>query len=102
MRTLAQLDGVRVSEWTAEEAFAHLSDTFEANCQQYPEIMEPYQILLGDAADVPTKTEIMRRSLRETFKARHMPHPDQVEHEKRLLKAERLGRRIDRAAEAAE
>lgn len=76
MRTPLQLADVPVNEWTAEEAFAHLTSTFEDNCRQYPDVMERYMVLMADAADAAddeARTEIMRRGLRETINERHPP-----------------------------
>ena len=71
MRPLAELDKSPASLWTAEEAFAHLCATFDEVARQFPQLMEPYAILLGDTEAPIAKTDIMRRGLRETFKQRY-------------------------------
>lgn len=67
---MAELDDLPVTEWTPEEGVAHLSATFDEATRAFPALFEPYLILLADADEVE-KIDIMRRGLRETFKARY-------------------------------
>jgi hypothetical protein len=59
-----------VSDWTEEEARAHLWATFDIAVREFPDVMEPYVILLEDG-DSAAMVEIMRRGLRETVKFRY-------------------------------
>lgn len=72
MRLLSELDKLPISEWTEEEAAAHLAATFDTAAREFPDLMEPYVILLADADDA-TKVQIMRRGLRETVRSRYSP-----------------------------
>lgn len=61
---------LKVSEWTVEEAFDHLTRTFDRECKIHPAIMEPYMIqLAGEPSE--GQTQIMRRALRETVSKRY-------------------------------
>ena len=63
------LDAIPVSQWTTLEATRHLAETFDIACRSYPDIMEPYMVLLAEAQ--PDQfVEIMRRGLRETIETR--------------------------------
>jgi hypothetical protein len=74
VRSLAELDQLPVTQWTAEEGLAHLTHTFDLAARDHEALMEPYTILLGDAADDEERTRIMRRGLRETLDQRY-PNP---------------------------
>jgi hypothetical protein len=87
VRTLAQLDDVSPQTWTVEEQLFHLTDTFADVSRQHSDIMEPYAILLGDAATDAERMSIMRRGLRETIGFRHQ-----------MGKARSLGRQADKLA----
>lgn len=56
---------------TEQEAHAHLTETFDQNVRSFPEIMEPYVVLLADVFERDEQTSIMRRALRETIRARY-------------------------------
>lgn len=62
------------TKWTPEAVMAHLTETFGIVAKQFPDLIEPYQILLGDAADDVDRVEIMRRGLRETIGRRYPLH----------------------------
>jgi hypothetical protein len=47
----------------------HLAETFAMASRSFPEIMEPYQVMLADA-DSSSQAEIMREGLRSTFRKR--------------------------------
>lgn len=67
-RPASELHEISVHEWTAEEAVAHLTGTFDQACKDYPDVMEPFVNRLGDELD---KVVFMRTALRETFNQRH-------------------------------
>jgi hypothetical protein len=75
------------SLWTPEEANYHLKLTFNSSVEMWPDIMEPYVVMLADCSSPEEKVEIMRRGLRETVKERFRspdksrapPHGDKVE-----------------------
>ena len=52
--------------------FNHLSNTFAENERMFPDLMEPYSIMLSDR-DLPAdeRVAIMQRGLRETICARY-------------------------------
>lgn len=50
--------------------YAHLCRTFEENEKAFPDIMERYSMLLGEATNRIERTEIMRAGLRETIALR--------------------------------
>ncbi len=51
----------------------HLRETFEMNARAFPDIMEPFQVMMADAdGDLIAQTAIMREGLRSTF-ARRFP-----------------------------
>ena len=56
--------------WTPEEALHHLTGTFNLNVKQFPDIMEPYVVMLADAPE-SEHMEIMRSALRNTIKQRY-------------------------------
>lgn len=58
------------AEWTLEEARDHLEDTFERSAKEWPDLMEPYVVMLADA-NPDMGTEIMRQGLRETVLRRY-------------------------------
>lgn len=62
------------TKWTPEAVMAHLTETFTLVGKQFPCLLEPYQILLGDAHDDAARVEIMRRGLRETIAERYPLH----------------------------
>jgi hypothetical protein len=70
VRALSELDRLPVSDWTEEEARAHLAATFDIAVREFPDAMEPYVVLLADCDDAAV-VEIMRRGLRETVKFRY-------------------------------
>lgn len=72
-RSIAELDKIPVSEWTDDEGFLHLKDTFETQSKQHQDALEPYIVLLESADHKEDQKEIMRRGLRETFSKRY-PH----------------------------
>lgn len=61
---------IPVSEWTEEEGFEHLRKTFDIECRNWPDVMEPYAIRLADCDDRTEATQIMRSGLRETIMVR--------------------------------
>jgi hypothetical protein len=71
MRTLHELDRLKVSEWTEEEALFHLTHTFDAACRMFPDIMEPWIPRVDGTTDRLEKLECMRLALRSTFRARY-------------------------------
>lgn len=62
------------TKWTPEAVKAHLAETFSLAAKQFPDLLEPYQILLGDATEDADQVEIMRRGLRETIGKRYPLH----------------------------
>jgi hypothetical protein len=73
MRPLDELDQLPVSEWTREEALAHVRWSFDNAARAFPDVMEPYAILLVDAEqDDEAQMKIMQGALRDTFKNRKM------------------------------
>lgn len=79
MRTMAELDHMPAGEWSEEEAIAHLTVTFNEVNSEFPDLLEPYIVLLVDADTDRARAQIMRRGLRETFKKRHPAHPQPAE-----------------------
>lgn len=69
-----QVNPFPASVWTSEAIHAHLTETFLLVAKQFPDLLEPYQILLGDAANDADRVEIMRRGLRETIAMRYPLH----------------------------
>jgi hypothetical protein len=63
-----------VTSWSPETKRAHLVETFNLVAKQFPDLLEPYQILLGDAETEVDRIEIMRRGLRETIAKRYQLH----------------------------
>lgn len=55
------------AEWTEEEAYQHLSKTFDHACEGWPDVMEPYLSPLVEAKNDVERKDIMRRALRETI-----------------------------------
>jgi hypothetical protein len=58
-------------EWSEEQAFAHLRDTFDAAAKAFPDIMEPYVLRLDGLTDQNEITNVMRQGMRETIKQRY-------------------------------
>lgn len=57
-------------------SFDHLCSTFAENEKRFPDLMEPYSILLADGElSSDERTRIMRQGLRETI-ARRYPLPE--------------------------
>lgn len=51
--------------------FTHLSKTFAENEHRFPDLMEPYSIMLSDAGlSVDERIRIMRNGLAQTFHKR--------------------------------
>jgi hypothetical protein len=68
-RELHQID---VAKWSRDEAFHHLSVTFELAANHRPDLLEPYLIRLADTdQDERAQMAIMRQALRETFATRY-------------------------------
>jgi hypothetical protein len=61
---------VRGREMTFDEAFKHLSATFDLATRMKPDAMEPYVVRLAEARDQTEQIEIMRCGLRETIAQR--------------------------------
>lgn len=62
-------DKLHPSRWTHAEALHHLRDTFDRACREWPDIMEPYAVMVADAP-IEHHREIMRCGLRETINER--------------------------------
>jgi len=61
------------------DGFAHLKETFDLSSKGFPDIMEPFQIMMADAeGDQVMQTEIMREGLRSTFNRRYPSRRRQV------------------------
>ncbi len=71
MRTFDELDTIPASSWTEDEAFAHLSWTFDTAARQFPDLLEPYVVMLTDIGDDAEYMSVMQRGLRETLNERH-------------------------------
>jgi hypothetical protein len=72
MRSIAELDSIPIHQWTEEESYWHCRSVFDHAAKMFPELMEPYVILLGELSEQNWQTEksIMWRGLRETLKQR--------------------------------
>jgi hypothetical protein len=57
-------------EWNADEARHHLAVTFDRCVKTWPDILDPYVVLLIEA-NPDEEIEIMRRALRETVLLRY-------------------------------
>lgn len=63
---------VRVSDWTKEEALAHLRLTFEQACMLNPDVMEPYIVMRVEAyGNAVEEMAVMRQALRDTIGERY-------------------------------
>jgi len=72
IRPDSELHQIDVAKWSPEEAYRHLSVTFELAANRWPDLFEPYLIRLVDAdQDEAAQTAIMRQALRETFAIRY-------------------------------
>lgn len=71
MRPDRVLHELPVSQWTRDEAYVHLSETFDAAARQRPDLLEPYMIRLDGTDDEQQRAVIMRQGLKETFGRRH-------------------------------
>lgn len=60
----------RTALWTIEESRRYLTKTFDQACRSWPDIMQPFEVMLADSPDDASKTEIMRTGLRSTISAR--------------------------------
>lgn len=58
------------AKWTDAEALHHITGTFDSAVKQHPDIMEPYVVMLAEAADDHERKRIMQQALRETIAAR--------------------------------
>ncbi|WP_316205779.1 hypothetical protein [Bradyrhizobium sp. SZCCHNS1012] len=58
---------IKVHQWTPDERFAHLCNTFDLACGHFPEVMDPYTVQLADLTDRREITAFIRNALRETF-----------------------------------
>lgn len=65
-RSLNELDGIPVWQWTEEDAHFHLQATFNAACRAFPDLMERYVVVLGDAFERRAEMQVMQTALRET------------------------------------
>lgn len=62
--------------WTPEEAKHHLTGTFDQAVRLWPDLMDPYVVLLIEASP-DQEVDIMRRALRETVLRRYRsPYTD--------------------------
>ena len=59
------------ASWTFEEGLHHVTATFDRAVSCWPDVMEPYVILLAEAADDIERKQIMQSGLRETVAARY-------------------------------
>lgn len=58
------------ASWTFEEGLHHVTATFDRAVSYWPDVMEPYVILLAEADDDWDRKRTMQRALRETISAR--------------------------------
>lgn len=77
MRTIDQLDNVPTSEWTPEEAYAHLRHVFDTAVKQHPSLMESYVAIAVETASREEEMAIMRTALMDTFRLRY-PWPSRL------------------------
>lgn len=64
------LHEIPVHEWTEEEVFTHLRNTFDRACSDFPDVMESYVVRYPDWEDQNARKTFMRQALRETFPQR--------------------------------
>lgn len=62
---------LKPAEWTAQEAYSHLSTTFDHAARYWPDVMERYVVMLADENNTMKRMNIMRMGLRETVAARY-------------------------------
>ncbi len=65
------MNRIKVSEWTPDQALAHLRITFEQACALDPDLMEPYTVMRAETGDPVEEMAIMREALRSTIAERY-------------------------------
>lgn len=69
------LHEIPVHEWSQEEVFSHLRNTFDLAARDFPDVMEPYVVRYPEWADRDELKAFMRTALQESFPQRRYLRP---------------------------